>query len=191
MAVGDWVPCQNYGRQTTAQLDPTSSFWEVNFVLVAVGNSAFGNLGEVATVEVESEVLTRRVVGWMHPRCATLDPHDILIRERIRVGLSDDIGNLSFFAESFEDASQANEAFLWERAQAGRLNANEVYWPRVEQGVHTGWRAIDVRVARRLRRQDVLVYTVQFHQLTAAPWNGSDLLTVIPHLRTWARTIET
>lgn len=188
VAVGDWVPCLNYGEQTTLDIQvPTIlSFDEV---LVGVGPAEIGSLGDVATVEVEDEVLAKRVVGWVLFRTATVADHTVLVHERIRVGLRDDQGVMSFFATDFQVDTEANEPFLWERVAILDIPAGiAVNYPEATVG-HPGWSSIDVRVARRLRRQDVLVYSIKVTSLTAAPFAVEDVFSFIPHLRTWARSL--
>jgi hypothetical protein len=115
---------------------------------------------------------------------------DFLIHERIRVGLMSDEGDISVFADDMNDASQANEPFLWERvAQVNATALTTVLWPQPDIG-HPGWSQIDVRVARRLRRQDVLIYSVQLQPLTETGFDPGDVVRVIPFLRTWARGLE-
>lgn len=189
MAVGDWVPCLNYGVGVTLDLQ-TPTLLSFDEVLVGVGPAEIGSFGDVATVEVEDEVMVKRVVGWVTWRCATNEDHSVLVHERIRVGLRDDGGVMSFFANDFQVATEANEPFLWERVSQVDIPGPGIVtaWPSPEFG-HPGWSQIDVRVARRLRRQDVLVYSVKVLSLTAAPWDVADIVSFFPHLRTWARSL--
>lgn len=189
MAVGDWVPCQQYCQEVVGDLTvvPGPTVIQAQVILCAVGPDTIGAFPDVATVEVEEEVLTKRVVGWVFFRCALTEPTPCMIHERIRVGLRDQIGNMSFFASDFSQPDEANEPFLWERIHCQDIGQVATMWPQGDFG-NPGWGKLDVRVARRLRRQDVLVYTCQFMSLTV-PFDPSDVCAVIPGLRTWARTL--
>lgn len=189
MAVGDWVPCVGYGGGGLSTLNPLNGFLEQEYILVQTGDDQ-GLVGEVAVVETQSEVLTKRVVGWVTFRASLLIDNDILIHERIRVGLLSDEGDLSFFADDLNDASQANEPFLWERVSQIRTTAGDSFlWPQPDVG-HPGWSQIDVRVARRLQRHEVLVYSCQVSSLFGeSPFDPGDIFRVIPFLRTWARAL--
>lgn len=189
MAVGDWVPCLNYGVQTELDII-VPNLLGLDNVLVGVGPATIGSLGDIATVETEDEVMTKRVVGDIVFRGALLQDHSLLIHERIRVGLRDDGGVMSFFANDFQEASQANEPFLWERVQTFEAEANVAFmWPAGPLS-HPGYSHVDVRVARRLSREQVLVYSVQVLSITAAPFDVEDVIYVFPFLRTWARALS-
>lgn len=190
MAVGDWVPCIRYGTQQSADLNPALTEFTLNVLLVGVGAANIGTQGEVGTVEVESEVLTKRVVGPMMFRAAFVEGHTLIVHERIRVALRNDTGDLSFYAEDLNEANDANEPFLWERVATLEVTPGVVYtWPQADVG-HPGWSTIDVRVARRLRRQDALIYSVQVNQFEGGGFDVTDLFTIVPWLRTWARALE-
>jgi len=134
--------------------------------------------------------MSKRVVGWVTFRLALENAGTLLIHERIRVGLLDDAGDLAFYATDLNDATMANEPFLWERVAQIEVGAalTPVLWPQPDIG-HPGWSQIDVRVARRLRRQDVLVYSVQAQYVTADEFDPTDVVSVFPFLRTWARAL--
>lgn len=190
MAVGDWVPCLRYGIQQDADIDLANDWLNLDIVLVGVGNASIGLAGEVATVETEATVLTKRVVGPLLFRCAFVEDHAIVIHERIRVALRDDAGLLAFYAIDLNDQNEANEPFLWERVSTLEVTGGAApiveSWPNPVIS-HPGWGPLDVGVARRLRRQDALVYTCQVSQLTANPFGVGDVFSVVPFLRTWAR----
>lgn len=189
MAVGDWVPMRRYGIQTGAVLDAALDTFSADVILVEGGESAGAVAGEVGSVEPESEVLTKRVVGRIIWRAAFVEPHTLLIHERIRVVLRDGDGTLFPFALNLNAADEANEPFLWER-----VSTIEVFgglaetWPEADVG-HPGWSEIDCRVARKLGRQDVLVYSVQVNAFEAALFDVTDIFTFTPFLRTWARSL--
>lgn len=191
MAVGDWVPCVRYGTQVSAALNTDLGVLEAQTILCAVGNSTLGGFGEVGTVETEAEVMTKRVVGWVTFRGALEQAGTLIVHERIRVGLLDDVGDLSFYADDLSDATMANEPFLWERVAQIEVAAplTPFIWPQPDVG-HPGWSYIDVKVARRLRRQDVLVYSIQANFITADEFEVTDVFTVFPFLRTWARALS-
>lgn len=185
MAVGDWVPCQNYGVQVQAD-NQNGATLEENVILCQPGD-AFGGVGEIAVVESEEEVLTKRVVGWVAHRCATVVDVTVVCHERIRVGLLDNAGNLSFYAALLDSASQANEPFLWERCSVIDIAGGVVEtWPLPDVGT-SDYAKIDVGVARKLRRSDVLVYTVQWSLVTAGEFDPGDVFSSFVWLRTWAR----
>lgn len=187
MAVGDWVPCLNYGSQVLG--DFGNGMFSVDNVLVGVGPDNIGDFPDIATVEVEEEVMTKRVVGWVAHRCAVVEPGPVIVHERIRVGLRDAGGVMSFFAEDLNDSDQANEPFLWERVAVIDVGTGGTTWPQPDFG-HVGWAQIDVRVSRRLRRQDVLVYSVHY-EAVQAQLDPTDVMSVFPWLRTWARALGT
>lgn len=187
MAVGDWVPCVEYGEQVSLAL--LGQVWSNDILLVTVGSGQLGFNGEVGTVEREAEVLCKRIVGPMCFRMNFLETHSILVHERIRVGMQDDTGTQAFFATDLNDASDANETFLWERCSIMEATSLvTLNWPDPFVS-HPGWGALDVRVARRLRRQDVLVYSIAIEHITATVFDASDVVTVFPFLRTWARAL--
>lgn len=190
VAVGDWVPCVEYGEQIVFALDAASQTWHIDVALVTVGAGQLGFNGEVGTVEREAEVLCKRVVGPLCLRMAFLETHSLLVHERIRVGLQADDGTQSFYALDLNDAADANEPFLWERCSMFELPSLQVAtWPDPFVS-HPGWGPLDVRVARRLRRQDVLVYSCSVTHVTATVFDASDVVSVFPFLRTWARALS-
>lgn len=189
MAVGDWAPCQRYGIQQDILLDPADfSVSRLDVILVGVGAATIGDVPETATFEVEDEAIVKRVVGWVGFRVALLEPLTLIVHERIRVGLRDSDGDMTFFAEDLNGTADANEPFLWERSSLIELTGGIPHtWPQPDVG-HPGWAQVDVRVARRLRRQDVLVYSVQM-QAVNGDFDVTDVRTVFPWLRTWGRVL--
>lgn len=188
VAVGDWVPCQGYGQQLAADLDGVTGIMTAQVILCGVGPDTIGSFPDVATVEVEEEVLTKRVVGWNFFRGALVEAIPTIVHERIRVGLRDSDGTTSFFANDFSNPAEANEPFLWERVSAQDIGVAATMWPQPDFG-NPDWGRVDCHVARRLRRQDVLMYSVQFFSLTV-PFSVEDVITVVPFFRTWARTLS-
>lgn len=188
VAVGDWVPCFRYGTSTAGAVDTVNGIITVNFLLVQVGAADQGVIGDIASVETEDEVITKRVVGPVLFRLSFIEDVSVVVHERIRVALLSDDGDLSFFATDLNDASQANEPFLWERVSQTSLVAGTVAeWPQPDFS-HPGYSELDVRVARKLRRHEALVYSVQV-AAQAGDFNVEDLVLVRPFLRTWARAL--
>lgn len=171
MPVGDWVPMPAYG--TSILVTPGSP---LDTVLVSPRDEGPTAVGEVGVVETQNEVITERTVGQVHS-LANEDGGGILI-ERIRVGLLDDAGLAAFYADSFLDASEANEPFLWQRVTRFLDGQNNV-----EPFAHPFYSVVDVKVARKLQRDQALFYSVQAF--------GEDTrITVTPFLRTWARIVN-
>lgn len=189
MAVGDWVPCQNYGSQQIAELQiaPAVPGFFLNVILVQPGD-ALGEFAQVAVVEPEEEVITKRVVGWVTHRASPDQDRTVIVHERIRVALLDVDGNLSFFALDLQDQNDANEPFLWERVSQLELFAGLITsWPSPDVGT-MDYSRIDVSVARKLSRSEALVYSVQWNFVGAGEVSPNDIFTTFPYLRTWART---
>lgn len=174
----DWVPCQNYGTINT--VNPSAT---LNIVLVAPRDVSIPTVGgsaptDVAVVETESEVATTRVVGQVMIVSSVVPPNFITpCAERIRVGLFDNSGATAFFANSFTNAQDANEPFLWQRFQTPSNTGN------MDGGFsHPWWSVIDVRVGRRLRQDQALFYSITNRFAAGGPTLSVQLL-----VRTLAR----
>jgi len=171
----DWVPCQSYGAgYAVLPLQVT------DIILVAPRDVTLPTIGgaaptEVAVVETENEVATTRVIGQV--LIINGDSGDVLVVERIRVGILDNAGATAFFADSFVDDQGANEPFLWQRVSVLPVSERNM-----DTGRHPYWSSIDVRVGRRLSAGQALFYSVE----SQAPVGG-DSITVRPFLRTLAR----
>lgn len=193
MAVGDWVPCAGYGQALRADLPldgPLEGKLVLETLLVAPGPDLFTESGDVANVEMETEVLVKRVIGPIAFAVTLQDDHDVVIHERIRVGLRQDDGTATFFAVSMEDAEDANEPFLWERVSHDQYSGGAVYYWPLPAISHPYFGPVDVKVARKLRRQEALYYSVEVTNLTAANvFTIADLFIVRPYLRSWARAL--
>lgn len=186
MAVGDWVPCVRYGQQQTADLNLATGYSQLDVLLVVPGDT-LGTVPEVGVVEEESEVLTKRVIGWVTHRVSLENDNTLICHERIRVGLQQADGDQSFFAEDLQAADEANEPFLWERVSLVEMTQTVVYtWPDPTVG-SKDYSFIDVPVARKLRRSDVLVYSVQWTPVTVNILTTEDVISTFVHLRTWAK----
>lgn len=171
--VGDWVPLPAWGAQENVD-DATP----LDLLLVAP-RDAIGATGEVGTVETVNELVVERVVGYVDIENPEIGEDEVRVIERIRVGLYDDNGLVAFYSDDPQDASQANEPFLWQRVSrmdAGQNNNNVV--------VHPWWTFLDVKSARRLSRDQALFYSI---------WTvGASMtrLNVTPFLRSWARLVN-
>lgn len=164
---GDWVPCLGYGS-----VGFITAATPADVLLVAARQNLTPGGGEIALREDDDDLIVHRVVGSMELSLATEDPDGLA--ERIRMGLFDDAGLIAFFADSFEDASQANEPFLWQRntqyTVTGQSNQDFL--------AHPYWSLIDIRVKRRIRRDEGLFWSGQITSATAQ-------IRFVPRLRSW------
>lgn len=164
---GDWVPMRGYGSQVT--LDDLSP--SVDFILVRHGVEDPGadNTGHL---EFADDIVTQRCIGQV--RCV-VDEGAALVAMRIRVGLYDDqLDQAAFFATTLFSGDDANEPFLWQRYMY--LAAQDTFDPLTDPW----WSALDVRVARRLSRDQALFLSLE----KAGPGVA---VRVSPYLRTFAR----
>lgn len=164
---GDWVPMRGYGLTVTlSDASPT-----VDYVLVRHGVEDPG-ASNVGHLEFADDIVTQRVIGQV--RCV-VDAGTAVVAMRIRVGLYDDqLDQAAFFATNLFNGDDANEPFLWQRYCA--LNAGDTF----DIFADPWWSSMDVRVARRLTRDQALFLSME--KLGA----GVDVR-VVPYVRTFAR----
>lgn len=171
---GDWVPCIGWGEQGTALVgDPHI------VLLVAAREGISVNSGLVGVVESNDNLLVHRVVGSFHWDLASEDPA-VVIHERIVVGILDDDNNFALWADDYNDASQANEPFMWTRVSQAALTGDSNINPAGV--VHPYWSVIDTHVKRRLFRDQALFHVTQVVGAGA----GEPQLRCTPFLRTYA-----
>lgn len=171
---GDWVPCVGWGDPGTALFgDPTVT------LLVAAREEILVNAGAVGTLETNDNILVHRVVGCVSITQASEDALGF-IHERIVVGILDDDNNFALFADDYNDASQANEPFMWTRIQqmlvAGETNMGPT------GAAHPYYANIDVRVKRRLFRDQALFHVTQVVGVVGGP---DPQARVVPFLRSY------
>jgi len=168
MSRGDWVPCQGWGEQFGAVAAQPAT----NILLVRHGE-LFAAQAAVAVVEDSDDIVVERVVGQLDVFETGEDP--VLVLMRIRLGLYDDANNLAaFYADDFNDGPQANEPFLWQRV----VQATEIRL--IDPIVSPAWSMVDVKVSRRIKRDQALFLSVQ-------AVNADCIFT--PWLRSWARNV--
>jgi len=168
MARGDWVPCQTWGTQSgiVAALEPT------NILLVRHGE--LFSPPDVAVMEETDDLIVERVVGQLDLFATGED--EVLVIARIRLGLYDDVANTAaFYSDDFASGPEANEPFLWQRVYILPNNALRA----LDITVHPAWSMIDVKVSRRIQRDQALF-------LSVASVNADAIMT--PFLRSWVRT---
>lgn len=175
---GDWVPCQEYG--TAVSIAGNAG---VNIPLVMTVESIFGAVAstpvrEVGTVETGSEAIVNRVVGQVDVTCSGAGTECVYI-ERIRTGMLDNQGAGIFFANSFANAEDANEPFLWQRISRLEVGAANI----LASFGHPYWSVVDVRVSRRLKDGMALFYSIEGRGAATVS------LRVTPYLRSWARNV--
>jgi len=167
---GDWVPMRGYGVQVT--LDDLSP--RVDFVLVRHGVEDPG-ADNTGTLEFADDIVTQRVIGQV--RCV-IDEGSAVVAMRVRVGLYDDnLDQAAFYATDLFNGDDANEPFLWQRYVS--LTAQDTFDPLT----HPFWSALDVRVARKLSRDQALFLSMQ-------KVGSGVAVRTIPYLRTFARTAK-
>lgn len=167
---GDWVPCRGYGLADS--VTPAS---ESHTILVKHGDDQLAVPG-VSVIEETDDIVVERVVGQWGG--FTVSEDTVRLCLRIRVAIYDDNSDsLAFYADDLFGAEDANEPFLWQRYVE--------LFPGVtplQVSMHPGWSMIDVRVARKLSREQALVLTVACQSNL-----GSPQATVTMFLRSWAR----
>lgn len=163
------MPCLGWGEPGFSLIgDPYTT------ILVASRSVLGLDSGLVALRENDDQLVVHRVVGQVDVVNATEAPVTLL--ERIVVGLYDDDNLAAFFADDYQDASQANEPFLWQRVST-----------QVTGGVssidsplgHPFWSVVDVRSKRKLERDEALFYRCQVVGAVGAQAR------IIPYLRCW------
>lgn len=167
---GDWVPCLDWGGTGFSLIgDPFVG------LLVAARDVLGVGTGLVGVMEHGQAVWVDRVVGQVELVLASED--QALVIERVVVGILDDDNNFALFADAYTDATQANEPFLWQRVSRMTLTGESNLGPA---GVaHPWWGCIDIRVGRRLNRQEALFYVCEVSGSVAGQ------VRVIPFLRSW------
>lgn len=165
---GDWVPCRDYGVPTGA-----SGAEPAQIILVAHGDFPVSQTAATGVPEVTDAIVVERVVGQLDV-FTTAEPSGLWCA-RIRVALYDDNTDaLAVYADDLFDGGEANEPFLWQRYGAN----SEIRL--LDTIVHPGWSMIDVRVSRRLARDQALILTLQS--------SSADVI-MTPFLRSWARFV--
>jgi len=168
MPRGDWVPCRDYGVPSGA-----SGAEPANIVLVAHGDFPVAQTAPTAVPEVTDQIVVERVVGQID--VFTSGSPAGLWCARIRVALYDDnTDSLAVYADDLFSDIEANEPFLWQRY--GGVSEIRLMDPVVPPE----WSMLDVRVSRKLSREQALILTVQT--------SASDVI-VTPFLRSWARFV--
>lgn len=164
---GDWVPCRDYAFTVT--VGPASDY---HLLLVRHGDDIL-EVPAVSTVEATAELVVERVVGQVD--LEAVNETQARVAMRLRVALYDDQSDqLAFYADSLFDGQEANEPFLWQRYV--RCVASD--GGALRFGANPWWGSLDVRVARKLARDQALVLT--FQTLVGS-------VRVTPYLRSWAR----
>lgn len=169
--IRDWAPCSDYGEVISVTATNV-----LNVLLLAPRDTTIASQAslaqtEIAVLETENDIIANRVVGQV----VIESDEPSFYGERIRMGILDNAGARSFFANSTVDALDANEPFLWQRfATADGVSANNLVVN------HPYWSCIDVRVSRRIRQGFALFYTIENVSATAT-------LRVRPLLRTLGR----
>lgn len=170
---GDWVPARAYGAPLTLDQAAPST----DLVLVRTTTDEDPAQPGTGVVEAGSEVLVQRVVGQVR---ASMEEGSATLAMRIRVGIYDDqLDQAAFFATSLFDAGDANEPFLWQRYV--RMTGGTDLFDYLS---HPWWNSVDVRVARRLTRDQALYISFQAFGLGA-----TDAIVLNVFLRSWARAL--
>lgn len=150
MARGDWVPNRNWGDNLVVVAGTATN------VLLVRHESVLPALAPTETSGVpedSDDIVVERVVGQWEAITTGEDPAICLAR--IRVGLYDDIDDTAaFYSDDFNDGLEANEPFLWQRI----VSATEI--SLIDPVVHPGWSMLDVRVSRKLTRDQALFFSV-------------------------------
>jgi len=169
---GDWVPIRGYGSLVIL----TAGSQSVDFVLVRHGSETDPTASTMAIVEHGDEILTQRVIGQVRIQSGS----PVFCCMRIRVGLYDDnLDQAAFYATGLFDPDGAEEPFLWQRY----LTVGSAFVDTLDVALHPWWSSFDVRVARKLPRDQALFLSVQ------AQAQGEDAVTVQPFVRTRARAL--
>jgi len=173
--MSDWVPCRDYG--VAATISSAGFGGQLDFLLLRHG-SVVGVQGD-AQLDVAPAITVQRMIGQMEFDGYALSAQT-LICMRLRVALYDEqTDQTAYFANSLFDEDGAEEAFLWQRYFRMQPESNTL-----DPLMHPWWTSlIDVRVARKIPRDQALFLTVQ-----AASMAVGDAVRVIPFLRSYARS---
>jgi len=185
MKRADWVPCVNYGSTLGVAVDPNQS--EFVHVVLVQPQDVLGGEAEVGTMDASADVTVHRTVGGVAWEVREQGDGVILIHERIRKGLLDNVNSAAFYAEAFFNFglianadADANEPFVWERQW--------ILYPPLDSNAGSSSNAwsylVDTDVKRGLERGEALFYSAQ------VGWRQDEQtvpiqLIVRPWLRSW------
>lgn len=164
---GDWVPCRQYGDPI-----PYGAGNPANIILVRSGTGVLA-IPEESVIESPDDIVVERVIGQFE--LSSEEEVPVLACLRVRVAIYDDLNDqVAFYADSLFTGTGANEPFLWQRY----LRPSPDAFGGLQQVDHPWWTSVDIRVKRRLGRDQALVLSVE---------TGGALHTIRPFLRSWAR----
>lgn len=170
--MGDWVPCRGYGSFGT--LSAGVGFDRTDILLLRHGSVVAGTGGD-AQIDFASEIVVKRTIGQIQFVAAD-NANPVVIAMRLRVALYDDaLDQTAFYTNNLFNEDGAEEPFLWQRYFTMAVGNS------LDVVNHPWWSSMDVRVARKLPRDQALFLSIQI--LIDA---GDATLRFAPYIRCYA-----